>query len=188
MKKKVLALSVLLVSLCFSCNKSSSDVEPCGPMLVKEKQFNQTADIITNSELWTETNILTTLYGTERTFSIMTELTELCPEKLTDLNFEVKTAGKQVGDVVADMEGKAVWAGTTKKAILCKKTDGNIRLNHTYSSYLSVDLKSAFNSEAATVKGILTISFHSLGSTEQDIAYFRSAFKELNIGMAGYAY
>lgn len=118
----------------------------------------------------------------------MCDLSELCPGKPGDLSFEVKTTAGQTGLVVADIEGKAILGGSTKKTELCRKSEGNIKLNHSYDSYLSIDFKPTFGSNPANVKAVLTISFHSLGSTDQDIAFFRSIFKELRVGIAGYAY
>ena len=187
MKKGLLTLPVLLASfLFFSCNKSSSsDANGCGALVVKEKSLASTDVVVTNIGSWNEDNILTSLDGTERTFKIRMDVSNICPGRVADVTYNVSTTSNTSNSVPISIQGRADWGELgTKSVVLAAKNDGNLKTSYDYRSYMSVDLAPVFKLSPGQVKATLTVSFFTMGSLGADLSYFKSKFADMKISVA----
>ncbi|HRO42843.1 MAG TPA: hypothetical protein PL009_08415 [Flavipsychrobacter sp.] len=188
MKKKVFMLPVVLFASCFfSCNKSSSpEPDQCGAPVSKTKSLAASAPIVFNAGDWSESNILFSTNGQERTFIVMVTQADLCPQELVDISYSVKTANSSGSLVALDITGRAEWGeGHSKEVICCKRADGNMKANYEYKSFISANMKSEEITQPKTMKALLRISFHTLGNTALDTSYFRSKFQEMSVSISG---
>lgn len=178
-----------LISLSFlSCSKSSSDAPAmCGTPLAKQQIADAVAGtIVTDPELWTENNILTTLSGNERSYMLQLKQEHLCSHELTEAAFQVNTSSFQGTSLTTDMLGRADWGeGKSKETYFCKKGDGSVKSGHQYKGIMPIDVASDFPQGDATIRTSLIIRFNTLGTIDMDNLYFRNKYQSISMRISG---
>jgi len=186
-RSKFLLAGFVLVFSFFSCKKSSEpEPKPCGSAISNTTALSGTSRFVFDPTDWNEGSILMTSNGAERSFSAMAELSGICPQELVNANYTVSTTNSPGNMVALEIKGIAEWGeGSKKEVLFCRKTDGNMKADHVYASYLEADLEPVFGTTSGSAKATVTISFHTLGSTALDTLYFRDKFKDLKVNISG---